>query len=232
MLTIFRKLQDDAGAGSQHDAYRSLREVLDMALEQASNGKGRERHATDGEPFEKQQILEIGRRLRGNPAAFNLGQAVKKIYESGRLPTERAVAELCGAINYIAAGILLLRETAAKADAEAATTPPEDPATGNGLFSEIVTVWSDSGGTAESRGKNRRNGKRRKTMTYSGNKEINKLLQNLARDGWDIHRAGSGHYKVSRKGGPWCCVPFSPSDPRSVKNVRARLRRMEREASA
>jgi hypothetical protein len=86
--------------------YRSLHGVLQEALEQASEGKGKERHATDGEAFENQPICEIARRLDGGP----LYQAVKKIYESKRLPGEAGVRELLGAINYIGAEIILRRE--------------------------------------------------------------------------------------------------------------------------
>jgi len=88
-------------------SYTSLQRILDKAFEQASAGKGKERHATEGEPFEKQQIVEIGKRLKDNPAAGPLFQAVKKIYESGRLDDERGIHELYGAINYIAAAILM-----------------------------------------------------------------------------------------------------------------------------
>lgn len=88
--------------------YFELERILKLALEQASEGKGSERHA-NGEDFEKQKICEISRRLGSND--YNLGQAVKKIYESKRLPKERAIAELLGAINYIAAGIIILEES-------------------------------------------------------------------------------------------------------------------------
>ena len=88
--------------------YDGLYKVLMLALKQASEGKGSERHA-NGEAFEKQKICEISRRLGSND--YNLGQAVKKIYESKRLPKERAIAELLGAINYIAAGIIILEES-------------------------------------------------------------------------------------------------------------------------
>ena len=91
-------------------SYENLERVLSSAYSQAARGKGKERHAEEDEPFEKQQICEIGRRLQGNPSAGPLFQAVKKIYESGRLPKERAIAELYGAINYIAAGIIIQEE--------------------------------------------------------------------------------------------------------------------------
>lgn len=89
-------------------AYFALDRVLTAAFEQAATGKGKERHEQIAEPFEKQQICEVARRLKGNKAAGPLFQAVKKIYESGRLPHDRAIAELHGAINYIAAAILVL----------------------------------------------------------------------------------------------------------------------------
>ena len=88
-------------------SYDSLEKVLAEALHQASMGKGAARHAKEGEPFEKQPICEMARRLGvGGP----LYQAVKKIYESERLQGERGIAELLGAINYIAAAIIVWRE--------------------------------------------------------------------------------------------------------------------------
>lgn len=91
-------------------AYDKLYYVLDRAFDQAAEGKGKERHAYDDkEPFEKQPICEICTRLGSIDGA--LFQAVKKIYECKRLPSERAVNELLGAINYIAAAIILLEQS-------------------------------------------------------------------------------------------------------------------------
>ena len=88
--------------------YDSLYKVLLAAYNQASNGKGKERHQlNDEEPFENQKICEIARRLSID---YNLGQAVKKIYESKRLTDGRDIAELYGAINYIAAAIIVKQE--------------------------------------------------------------------------------------------------------------------------
>jgi hypothetical protein len=88
--------------------YDSLYKVLLAAYNQASNGKGKERHQlNDEEHFENQKICEIARRLSID---YNLGQAVKKIYESKRLTNGRDVAELYGAINYIAAAIIVKQE--------------------------------------------------------------------------------------------------------------------------
>ncbi len=90
--------------------YEGLLDVLNDAMAQAASGKGRERHVQGEEDFTKQQIVEIGKRLQGNPAAGPLFQAVKKIYESGGLSADRAINELLGAINYIAAAVLIRRE--------------------------------------------------------------------------------------------------------------------------
>lgn len=89
------------------DGYDELRHVLNEAVQQAASGKGKERHASDGEPYEDQAICEITRRVgHGYPR----GQAVKKIFEAERLPKDRAIAELLGAINYIAASIIVMRD--------------------------------------------------------------------------------------------------------------------------
>lgn len=86
--------------------YEELARVLNTAYQQAANGKGKERHA-EGEPFEEQIICEVARRVG---LGYTSGQAVKKIYESKRLPKDAAIAELLGAINYIAANIIVLEE--------------------------------------------------------------------------------------------------------------------------
>ena len=96
--------------------YVSLGLVMQSAMEQASKGKGRERHASEGEAYEDQIICEVARRVG---LGYPLGQAVKKIYESQRIGGERGVAELLGAINYIAAAVIVMREgleTAPKAE--------------------------------------------------------------------------------------------------------------------
>lgn len=90
--------------GRKDDGYDSLRYVLTLAIEQASVGKGKERHA-NGKPFDRQPIMEIGRMVG---SGYPLGQAMKKAQESTRLPPDRAKAELLGAINYLAAAYMLL----------------------------------------------------------------------------------------------------------------------------
>lgn len=91
------------------DRYLELARVLMDAMEQASGGKGMERHA-DGENFENQKICVINRWLQGSPIAGPLFQAVKKTVETSRMVPDAAIRELYGAINYLVAGIILLEE--------------------------------------------------------------------------------------------------------------------------
>lgn len=91
--------------------YSALQKILDEALWQASQGKGLRHVNSRLEPFEKQPIIEIARRLQGNRAAGPLYQAVKKIYESSKKNSpELAIIELLGAINYVAAAIYLFKD--------------------------------------------------------------------------------------------------------------------------
>jgi len=86
------------------DNYINLKKVLDDALNQASEGKGKERHANN-DVFDKQPIMWIEEHFK----SYQLGQAVKKMHESQSLPLLRGIAELLGAINYIAAHIIFLK---------------------------------------------------------------------------------------------------------------------------
>lgn len=89
--------------------YESLAKELQSALEQASQGKGKERHASN-EPFEHQKIFIITRWVQCSPAAALLYQVIKKAAESARMDTDAALRELDGVINYAAAAKILLRE--------------------------------------------------------------------------------------------------------------------------
>jgi hypothetical protein len=92
--------------------YASLEYVLRRAVEQASKGKGAERHSF-GEPFEQQKICQIARWVGVGSA---LGQAIKKTVEAERLPRDAAVRELLGAINYLAAAVIIIEEKEDEAD--------------------------------------------------------------------------------------------------------------------
>mgnify|MGYP007089868407 CR=1 FL=1 len=84
--------------------YDSLRDVLDRAFAQAATGKGHERHAVC-KPFDQQPMQEL---ISLYGVGFALGQAAKKAQESQRLPAGRDVAELLGAINYLAGAVIAL----------------------------------------------------------------------------------------------------------------------------
>jgi len=86
-------------------SYQNIRAVLDRAYEQAAAGKGHERHAT-GQDFSAQPMQTISGLLGDNHGC--LFQAIKKCQESVRLPKDRAVNELLGAINYLAGAVIFL----------------------------------------------------------------------------------------------------------------------------
>lgn len=92
--------------------YESLAHVLARAFDQASNGKGQERHA-NALPFHKQPMQVIAGQVG---PAFLTGQAIKKIQGSQVLPARRDVAELLGAINYIAGVVIYLENLRAAND--------------------------------------------------------------------------------------------------------------------
>lgn len=97
--TYFTRLQPALG-------YEQLAKVLDDALAQAQAGKGKERHAGEGEAFHDQQIVQLCEWMGSTQG--DVFQAAKKAIESTRLPTDRAIHELHGAIVYLAAAVIVL----------------------------------------------------------------------------------------------------------------------------
>jgi hypothetical protein len=85
--------------------YESLRRVLEAAYDQASMGKGKERHAGDGLAFIDQPMQAVSKLLNTSDGlAF---QAIKKVTESQGMKTfEQKERELLGAIVYIAGMII------------------------------------------------------------------------------------------------------------------------------
>lgn len=88
------------------EGYGELGRILGRAFAQAARAKGAERHAA-GEDFPDQDSPRI---TRARGLGYPLGQADKKSLEAARM-VERgqdcaAVAELLGAINYLAIAIL------------------------------------------------------------------------------------------------------------------------------
>lgn len=96
-----------------NDPYTSLAQVLDHAHAQASQGKGKERHANDNN-YEDQVICVVGRLLKDHPFGAHAYQVIKKTIEAGRLykikGPEAAYNEMLGAINYAAAMNILIIE--------------------------------------------------------------------------------------------------------------------------
>lgn len=90
--------------------YMQLATVFQAAHDQAAVGKGKERHA-NGRDFDRQPIMELGRMFG---PGFAAGQAAKKAQEAmgmlSRKENDAAVRELLGAMNYLAACVMLVRE--------------------------------------------------------------------------------------------------------------------------
>jgi hypothetical protein len=108
---LIRKAQTE-GRLSPVAGYDSLAAVLDEALAQAQAGKGKERHA-NGEPYDAQKIVTLNLQIGSEHGA--IFQGCKKAQESARLEAERGDAELLGAINYLAAAVIIRRKLRAKA---------------------------------------------------------------------------------------------------------------------
>lgn len=102
LYEVIGKTESFEEADKRADNYASLSNVLRRAYDQASSGKGQERHGQDL-PFTKQP-MQLIQDLCGE--GFALGQAMKKMQESQRLPHDAAIRELLGAINYIAGAII------------------------------------------------------------------------------------------------------------------------------
>lgn len=88
--------------------YERLVAVLKAAHDQAAKGKGFDRHA-NGLPFHAQRMQQISH-LLDSPDGMAY-QVCKKVAEGLALPGhERKVAELLGAINYIAGIVIFLED--------------------------------------------------------------------------------------------------------------------------
>lgn len=96
--------EDEPGERLHAPGYESLAHTLRLAFDQATTGKGADRHA-QGLPFADQPMQKLCA-LYG--VGFALGQAGKKMQEAQRLPRDAAIRELLGAINYAAGAIVFL----------------------------------------------------------------------------------------------------------------------------
>lgn len=88
--------------------YDALAWVLAKAMDQAQNGKGNQRHQVGDAPFTAQPICSL---TRTYGLAYPFGQAAKKTHEVGQLEHKNAkLAEVLGAINYLAAAYIVISE--------------------------------------------------------------------------------------------------------------------------
>lgn len=109
---VVRRVRDNEKAIGQNmikwagaSGYQCLADVLQRAHDQAAYGKGAERHA-NGKPYDKQPMQDL---IRLHGVGFATGQASKKSGEALGLPTtDRKVAEILGAINYLAGAIIAI----------------------------------------------------------------------------------------------------------------------------
>ena len=94
--------------------YERLAAVLDEALQQAQDGKGRERHGFTAQTFEQQSIVALNELIGSiHGQAY---QVAKKLIEATRLPPEHARRDLLGAINYAAAAVIQLDRQTGRSD--------------------------------------------------------------------------------------------------------------------
>ena len=108
------KINDGFAITLDKPGYYSLADVLARAFYQAAEGKGKERHA-NAKPFTEQPMQTIAGQVG---IGFLLGQAFKKAQESQGLPHERAIAEMLGAINYLAGAVVFMERTKTTAAVE------------------------------------------------------------------------------------------------------------------
>lgn len=114
--SISREALEGKAAGSCNAEMKNVREgysplanVLAKALDQAQNGKGNQRHQVGSTSFVDQPICGLTR-LYG--LAYPFGQAAKKVHEVGQLERKEAkLAEVLGAINYLAAAYIVISES-------------------------------------------------------------------------------------------------------------------------
>jgi hypothetical protein len=126
------------------EGYDELAIILRDAFEQASRGKGAERHANDL-PFDQQPMQSISSLFYSDKGmAF---QVVKKLREGLDMPEfDRLERELLGSIVYTA-GIILWhkrRHTAENARLVAAVEPIETPVTFSQVCAEIDTAIQEA----------------------------------------------------------------------------------------
>ncbi len=97
-------------AAAENPDYERLMDTLMAAYQQATEGKGKERHSR-GLSFEDQDMLQL---LRRAGIGFGIGQACKKALEAQHRTMGESREELLGAIVYLAGTVIYLDEVIAK----------------------------------------------------------------------------------------------------------------------
>ncbi|WP_454618386.1 hypothetical protein [Bradyrhizobium cenepequi] len=115
--TVILAIEPEAPVILSDPMYATLAGVLQAAHDHAARGKGHDRHGDDDTPFLEQPTMQIARMVG---AGYPIGQIMKKSDEAkgmiDRGQYDAAIFELLGIINYAAAAILLIRETAPTSD--------------------------------------------------------------------------------------------------------------------
>lgn len=64
-------------------------------------------------------------------------------------------------------------------------------------------------------------------MAKGANKEINRIVAELRRQGWTVEKTKANHWKAeSPHGKGTCFFSSTPGEGRSIQNTRAQLKRM------
>jgi len=84
------------------EGYEALGKAFELAIKQAAEGKGKERHACKL-PFHQQQSPQITKR---QGVGYPCGQAEKKLGEAPRLDKAGQIEEILGAMVYCGMAII------------------------------------------------------------------------------------------------------------------------------
>ncbi|RQR79208.1 type II toxin-antitoxin system HicA family toxin [Burkholderia sp. Bp9012] len=63
-----------------------------------------------------------------------------------------------------------------------------------------------------------------------GHRRLRPLIEYALREGWDVQRTAGGHLKFLKPGLPAIYTSSTASDHRAIRNARARLQRVLRDA--
>lgn len=58
-------------------------------------------------------------------------------------------------------------------------------------------------------------------------KQLRQIMKAAAKRGWEIVKTNGGHFKWTHPDGAIMFTAQTPSDPRAIKNIESRIRRVE-----